>query len=522
MTRVDLVLPTVGRPSLARVLEALAHGTELPSGRIFVTDDRSGGATATAHRAVQEMVPPELRSTVVVLRGPGAGPAAARNAGWRASEAEWIAFLDDDVLPDPDWFARLREDVGGAAEDVGGIQGRLRVPLPASRRPTDWERNVRGLERARWATADMAYRRAALEGIGGFDERFPRAYREDADLGLRVTATGYRIVSGRRTLAHPVRPADRWVSVRLQAGNADDALMRALHGRHWRRRAGAPPGRFGWHAATAAAAVVGLGGVVAGRRRVAALGLVAWAAGTADLALRRILPGPRTRSEVTTILLTSPALPFAAVWHRLAGWWRVPALLRRPGPSPSARTARSGEAAAADPTRPAAVLLDRDGTLVVNVPYNGDPEKVRPVPGARRALERLRSAGVPVAVVSNQSAVGRGLITEDQLRAVNRRIEELLGPLGPWLVCPHAPEAGCDCRKPSPGLVLAAANRLGVDPDRCVLIGDTGADVDAAVAAGARAILVPNEDTRSDEVDIAPEVAGDLVEAVDRILGVPS
>src|SRR3712207_6580579 len=110
---------------------------------------------------------------------------------------------------------------------------------------------------------------------------------------------------------------------------------------------------------------------------------------------------------------------------------------------------------------PAAVLLDRDGTLVVNVPYNGDPDRVVPMPGARAALERLRAAGIPTAVVANQSAVARGLATPAQVEAVNRRVEELLGPLGPWCWCPNVPEDGCNCRKPAPGLVVQAAAALG-------------------------------------------------------------
>ena len=79
---------------------------------------------------------------------------------------------------------------------MAGSQGRLRVPLPAARPPTDWERNVAALEGARWATADLAYRRAVLAEVGGFDERFRRAYREDADLALRVVRAGYRIEQG--------------------------------------------------------------------------------------------------------------------------------------------------------------------------------------------------------------------------------------------------------------------------------------------------------------------------------------
>ncbi|HEX2064899.1 MAG TPA: HAD-IIIA family hydrolase, partial [Acidimicrobiales bacterium] len=123
------------------------------------------------------------------------------------------------------------------------------------------------------------------------------------------------------------------------------------------------------------------------------------------------------------------------------------------------------------------------------------------------------------AVVSNQSGVARGLITMEQLEAVNRRVEELLGPLGPWLVCVHGADEGCDCRKPGPGLVRRAADALGLDPSQCAVVGDIGADVEAARAAGARAVLVPTPATRPAEVAAAPEVAPDLRSAVDLLIG---
>jgi histidinol-phosphate phosphatase family protein len=166
----------------------------------------------------------------------------------------------------------------------------------------------------------------------------------------------------------------------------------------------------------------------------------------------------------------------------------------------------------------AAVLLDRDGTLVVDVPYNGDPVRVKPVPGARAALDRLRAAGLPTAVVSNQSGVARGLLTTEQVAAVNARVDELLGPFDAVVVCEHGPDDGCACRKPRPGLVLEAARRLGVDPARCVLVGDIGTDVEAARAAGARPVLVPTAVTRPEEVAAAPEVADDLAAAVELVL----
>jgi D-glycero-D-manno-heptose 1,7-bisphosphate phosphatase len=115
--------------------------------------------------------------------------------------------------------------------------------------------------------------------------------------------------------------------------------------------------------------------------------------------------------------------------------------------------------------------------------------------------------------------VGRGYLRAEQVEAVNRRIEELLGPLGPWLVCVHAPGDGCGCRKPAPGLIEAAARALGVAARDCVVIGDIGADVEAARAAGARAVLVPTPATRVEEVQAAPVVVPGLLRAVELVLG---
>jgi histidinol-phosphate phosphatase family protein len=164
------------------------------------------------------------------------------------------------------------------------------------------------------------------------------------------------------------------------------------------------------------------------------------------------------------------------------------------------------------------VLLDRDGTLVEDVPYNGDPEKVRPMPGARQALDRLRAAGLRLGVVTNQSGLARGYFTAAQLARVHARVEELLGPFDTWQVCPHDDDAGCGCRKPAPGLVRAAAADLGTTPRRCVVVGDIGRDVTAALAAGAAGILVPTPVTRPEEVAAAPHVAATLGAAVEEIL----
>jgi histidinol-phosphate phosphatase family protein len=491
----DLVVPTVVRPSLDALLGALSTATGPLPERLLIVDDRARPSGSDPARAAHGA----LARRCTVLASGGRGPAAARNVGWRAARAEWVAFLDDDVLPPPDWSARLAADLAACEADVGGTQGRVRVPLPRDRRPTDWERQVHGLEDAWWAIADMAYRRTALARVGGFDEGFRRAYREDADLALRVESAGFRLVRGTREVVHPVRPADAWVSVRRQAGNADDPRMRRRHGADWRARVRAPRGRRGAHVAVTAAAAVAIVAAAARRPRLARLAALAWLAGTAELAWARVAPGPWTGDEVLAMLATSAVIPPVAT-----AWWLY-------GYVAAARERRV--------TPVAAVLFDRDGTLIEDVPANADPARVAAMPGAAEAVARVRAAGLRTAVVSNQAALARGTLTPAAFAAVNRRVEALLGPLGPWVVCAHAPEEGCGCRKPAPGLVRRAAAALGVPPAACVVVGDIGADVEAAHAAGARAILVPTPVTRAEEIAAAPAVAPDLPAAVAMILG---
>ncbi|HEY0393029.1 MAG TPA: HAD-IIIA family hydrolase [Candidatus Elarobacter sp.] len=497
---IELVIPTIGRSSLRALLTSIARAAGPRPQRIHLVDDRRDRSAPLELGELDD----DLRARITVLAGKAAGPASARNVGWRAARAPWIAFVDDDVVVGATWLDDLVRDLRDLPPDVAGSQAIVTVPLPENRRATDWERNVAGLATAQWITADCAYRRADLLAAGGFDERFPRAYREDADLALRLVARGKRIVRGARRTTHPVRPADWKVSLRLQAGNADDVLMDALHGRGWRARASAPRGAYRAHAATVATAALALLAFAARKPRAGALLGAAWGAQYARFAWRRIAPGPRTPDEVRALLLTSAAIPFAAVYHRARGYARLRRLLN--------------DAARAPRPVPQAVLFDRDGTLVVDVPHNADPSRVEPMPGARAALDRLRAAGVATAVVSNQCGVALGKLTRGELDAVNARIEHVLGPLGPVLVCTHAPDDGCRCRKPAPGLIEDAARALGVAPRDCVVVGDIGSDVEAAHAAGARAILVPTAITRQDEIAAAPVVAHDLDEAIEMVL----
>lgn len=290
---VDIVVPSIGRSSLAATLaslEAAGCGVE----QIVVVDD--------ARRE---------------------GPAAARNRGLAAGSAPWVVFLDDDVVVTPDWFESLQRDLLAAAPDVGAVQGRIIVPLPTHRRLTDWERNTARLEQATWITADLAVRREAIESIGGFDERFHRAYREDSDLALRLMAAGWRLVIGERSSVHPVRVEPWWASLRAQAGNADDALMAALHGPGFRQQLGEPRSMLWRHTLSTAALVLAW---LAGRVHLRGLrrwSRLVWLGSTAWFAARRIMPGPKTKREVISMLVSSVLIPPLAVWHRARGELRV-------------------------------------------------------------------------------------------------------------------------------------------------------------------------------------------------------
>jgi D-glycero-D-manno-heptose 1,7-bisphosphate phosphatase len=148
-----------------------------------------------------------------------------------------------------------------------------------------------------------------------------------------------------------------------------------------------------------------------------------------------------------------------------------------------------------------AVFLDRDGTLVEEVHYLGEPERVRLIAGAADAVRRLNDAGVLAVVVTNQAGVARGYFPEGRVAEVHRHLSALLAERGAridaFYHCPHHPTEGvgeyrvaCGCRKPKPGLLLAAARELDIDLGRSWMIGDKLCDAQAGAAAGCRTILV--------------------------------
>jgi histidinol-phosphate phosphatase family protein len=175
------------------------------------------------------------------------------------------------------------------------------------------------------------------------------------------------------------------------------------------------------------------------------------------------------------------------------------------------------------------VFLDRDGTLNFDPGYLSDPNAVQLLPGVRTAIARLNRASFKTVVVTNQSGIGRGLIREETLEAVHRRLRELLAESDAWLdaiyYCPHRPEEACGCRKPSAGLVDRACRELALSPQHAFVIGDKATDVELARNIGAIAVLVlsgnhpEEEQARMAARGLSPDcVARNLEDAVEWIL----
>lgn len=140
-------------------------------------------------------------------------------------------------------------------------------------------------------------------------------------------------------------------------------------------------------------------------------------------------------------------------------------------------------------------ILDRDGVINAEADgFVGTPEQWLPIPGSLEAIARLCRAEYRVVIITNQSGVGRGVYTLDMMNKINMRMFELVrqkgGEIDALLFCPHAPEAGCQCRKPKPGMFLELARRLKVNLTGIPAVGDSVRDLQAAIAAGAQPVLV--------------------------------
>jgi GT2 family glycosyltransferase len=311
----SVVVPTRGRPALLeRCLEALCRQSVAADRyEIIVVDD---GPTPETHAVVdhfaRQMMARRLAVHYVPSDGPH-GPAAARNRGWRRARGTIVAFTDDDTQADGHW---LEAGLRAFGPDTQAVTGRIIMPLPES--PTDYEVDASGLARSEFVTANCFCRKAMLERLGGFDERFALAWREDSDLHFRLLQAGAEIVRAPdAVVVHPIRPAPWGISLRQQKKVMFDVLLYREHRNFYRRKIRSAP-RWDYLLAVAALLLAPLA-LAHGAPAVAIAAAMLWIGITGALVIKRLRDTSKRLRHVAEMVVTSALIPPLAVFWRIVG-----------------------------------------------------------------------------------------------------------------------------------------------------------------------------------------------------------
>jgi GT2 family glycosyltransferase len=316
--RISVVVPTFRRPVLLRrCLDALlAQRIDPEAFEIIVVDDGSDDCVRDLVLGIADWIrAPQVRY-LRPLRGHG--PAAARNRGWRAAKGVLIAFTDDDAIPTPGWLMDGARAFESNRQWVA-LSGRVVKLLPdALRLRADHHRTTRGVETAEFVAANAFVWRAALEAVGGFDERFTRAWRDDSDLQFKLLAQGAAVgFCPEARVVHPVR-AETWrVILRQQRNTYFDALLYKKHPRLYRERIRRVP-PWDYYLVVALGIVAPLAWLVEADYLAAGSAAVA-AALVLRLARQRLRRTDRSLPHLLKMLATSALIPFLSVYWRVRG-----------------------------------------------------------------------------------------------------------------------------------------------------------------------------------------------------------
>ncbi len=315
MKCVSVVVPTFKRPALlCRCLEALLSQDFDPSGyEVIIVDDAACEETRCLVEKYAKRASFKGCKVRYFTATNSHGPAAARNIGLNAAHGEIIAFTDDDCIPSAGW---LKAGVMAFNNDVVAVAGRIIVPLPSS--PTDYEYNASYLAHSEFVTANCFVKRNALIGIGGFDERFTAAWREDSDLIFTLQECGTNcIIAQNAVVIHPVRPAKWGISINQQRKSAFNALLYKKHPVLYRQKIQAVPP---WHYyAIACALLVTIMGAISETWLLTCFASGTWILLTSRFCLTRLKNTSHTPSHIFEMIVTSCLIPFLAIYWRLRG-----------------------------------------------------------------------------------------------------------------------------------------------------------------------------------------------------------
>ena len=313
MKMFSIVVPTYKRPALLRqCLEALCRQDYAPEHyEIIVCDDGPDAGTETL---VSEFAS-RCRSAVHYVPVTGTqGPAGARNQGWKRAEGRIVAFTDDDCIPDSGWLKAAEQVFRD--RNISAAMGKIVMPVPAV--PTDYQRDAKGLETADYVTANAFFRRKALAAVGGFDERFRLAWREDTDLFFSVMERQGTVVKiAAAVVVHPLRPAPWGISLSQQRKAFYNALIYKKHPRLYREKVQRHP-PFLYYAILGLLLISGWT-ACNGFVRAAQAGLLGWVLLTAYFILKRLKGNSLDPAHIGEMIWTSLLIPPLAVFWRLAG-----------------------------------------------------------------------------------------------------------------------------------------------------------------------------------------------------------
>lgn len=313
---ISVIIPTYRRPALlSRCLDAIRqqHCPDC-SFEVLVISDGPDEATRSLINDLIQTHPdfPLSFHELPVKRG----PAAARNYGWKKGAGELVVFTDDDCIPESHWLDAYWTSYQLRNQLYIGFTGKVIVPVPA--RPTDYQKNVAHLSTAEFITANCACSRAALDRIGGFDEDFPIAWREDSELQFKLLKENLPIIHvPGAVICHPARAASWGTSIRDQQKSMFNALLFKKHPELYRKKIARSPV---WNYYTIIiSSIVSVIAFSSGSKSLAFIALLVWAFALILFISKRLRGTDMSFSHRTEMIVTSLIIPYLSVYWTLRG-----------------------------------------------------------------------------------------------------------------------------------------------------------------------------------------------------------
>jgi len=321
--QISVVVPTYRRPALLlRCLEALLRQTFADKHfEIIVVSDGEDAVTSGSLTMLPEREHPMIHYYALPAK---AGPAAARNFGLMLSRGELVAFTDDDCIPDTGWLTAMWSAYEKHGVREIAFSGNTVVPVTSD--PTDYELNISRLAAAEFITANCACSKEALYHVGGFDERFKMAWREDSDLQFKFIEHGIPVIKvDDAVVTHPVRKATWGISIKEQRKGMFNALLYKKFPGLYRDKI--QPRPFWHYYATLFFIVLFVAGIIARAPIPGIAGLTGWLVMTVWFAHKRLRNTSHSWQHVFEMLLTSAIIPVLSLFWKFYGSWKYKVLL---------------------------------------------------------------------------------------------------------------------------------------------------------------------------------------------------